>query len=73
MSQPLNVAIRESEARQRNENVRRRIEMTKYRVAKLGGQTLKSTSQPKPHVREGGEERRSRRKMVQDEFAQVER
>lgn len=72
MSQPLNVTIRESEARQRNENVRRRIEVPEYCIAKLHRQTLKPTSQPKPHVCESGEERRSGRKMVQDELAQVE-
>lgn len=32
MSQPLNVAIRESETRQRNENIRRRIEVLEYSV-----------------------------------------
>ena len=32
MSQPLNVAIRESKTRQRNENIRRRIEVLKYSV-----------------------------------------
>ena len=73
MSQPLNVTIGESVARQRNENVRRRIEVPKYRIAKLRRQTLKPTFQPKPHVRKSGEKGRSGRKMVQDELTQVER
>lgn len=73
VSQPLNVTIRESEARKRNKYVCRRIEVPKNSVAKLGRQTLEPTSQPKPHVCKGAEEGRSRRKMVEDEFAQVER
>ena len=73
MSQPLNVTITESEARQRNQDIRRRVEVPEYGIAQLSGQMLKSTIQPKPHIRECGEERRSGRKMVQDEFAQIER
>lgn len=47
--------------------------MPKNRVAKLGRQKLKPTSQPKPYIGEGREEGRSWRETVQDDCTQIER